>query len=92
MVPEWKTDGCMQKRHVDAPPGTAHVKAAPRYVETFRDSGIERDFSEAICDHFKAEGTDLRRIPSIGEQRVVVESIAGARKETEGEGDNGNDD
>lgn len=79
-VPKWKDDWCKRGRHGDELHGTVHSKVKPRYVVELRDSGIKRDFAEAIRNRFKREGVDLRVVSSIEELRATVHDIADRRE------------
>lgn len=46
---------------------------------------MKRHFAEAVWHRLKAQGVDLRVVPSIGEQRTFVRDIADRRDEVEGE-------
>lgn len=65
-----------------------HPKLVPRYSEEFRESGLKRDFAEAISDCFKTEGVDLRISPSTKKPCVFVRDIADCCDEIEGYADN----
>lgn len=61
----------------------AYSKVVQRYVEEYRDSGIKRDFAEAVQNCFEMECSDFRVIPSIEEERAFVRYVAGCRGEVD---------
>lgn len=69
-VLERKVDGCKQGRHGNVLPGTVRPRGVPRYVEEFRDSGMNLGFAEAVWNWFKTDGVDLKKVLSIEEQRA----------------------
>lgn len=69
-----------------------HPKVVSRYVEEFRESDMKQNFAEAVWNHFKTKGFNLRVTLSIVEQRSFVRDIAGRRDEVGADEDDFGDD
>lgn len=59
----------------DALGGVVHSKEAPRYVEEFRSVCMNREFVQAVCARYNADGTDLKEILSLAEERAFVRNL-----------------
>lgn len=73
-------------------PCTVHPKVAPRHVEEFRESGMNRAFPNAAWNCFKAKGIDLRTISSIEEQDAFVQDLTDCHDEGETEANDADED
>lgn len=52
-----------------------HAKVTYRYVEEFCDAGMSREYAEAGWAHYRADGTDMRDIKSMAEQRAFARNL-----------------
>lgn len=68
-----------------------HSKVVPSYTEKFEESGIQRDFAEAVWNCYETKGADLRVITLIDEHHTFVRDTAGRRDEVEGDTDDADD-
>lgn len=59
----------------DTLPEVVHAKVAPRYDEELRDARMSREFAKAKWVHYIANGTSLRKIPSLTEQRAYLRNL-----------------
>lgn len=55
------------------------MKVTTHYVQRFCDAGMSREFFEAVWALYKADGTDLREISSLAEQRVIMQTLRNKR-------------
>lgn len=74
-VPEWQIKSLKRGFREDALPVIVLKKVASCCAAKFRDAGMGREFAEAAWSHYKVDGTDLREIPSLAEQRAYVRSL-----------------
>lgn len=59
--------------------GVVHAKEASRHLQEFGDSGMTREFVEAVWVCYKANGTNLTETPLLAKQRAVVRNLHTAR-------------
>lgn len=71
-MPEWRNKILKRGFLGVALPGVVHEKVTPSYVDEFRDADMRREFTEAVSSRYKADGTDVRVIQSLAEQRAFL--------------------
>lgn len=52
-----------------------HAKVVHRYVDEFCDADMTQEFAKAVWARYKADGTDLREIPSLAEPHAFVRNL-----------------
>lgn len=75
LVPEWQTKSLKQGLLGEALPGVVHEKLAPRGVKEFRYAAMSRELAEAVWSCYKANGTGLKKLLLLAEQRTFARNI-----------------
>lgn len=74
-VSEWQTEGFKRGLCCDAVPRVVYMKVALRYLKEICNVSKSREFPKAVWDCYKADETDIKKIPSLLEQRAFVQFL-----------------
>lgn len=86
--PEWKEDCSKRGLLRNELLGAVHLNVVSRYVKKFREIGMRLDGAEAVRNRLKKNCFDLRVIPLIAEQRLLMRGIAYGCNEVETKAEN----